>query len=216
MIMKKIVCFGDSNTYGYEPVTGERYDESIRWPKRLQMLLGNDYEIMEEGQNGRTIANDDPWEGGTKCGMDYVLPMLESKRPDLLVIMLGSNDLKVKFSLPVADIAGSLMTMIMKIRGYCECFLGCPDMKILVIAPPAISEPISESRFHTFFGDDSVKRSIELAKWYELVADQLNCYFLNATCEIAAGMEDHLHLDPAGHAKLAELVKNKVEEIFSE
>ena len=213
--MIKIVCFGDSNTYGYEPVTGGRYDESIRWPKRLQKMLGDDYEIFEEGQNGRTIANDDPWEGGTKCGMDYVLPMLETKRPDLLIIMLGSNDLKIKFSLPPADIAGSLITMIMKIRGYCRSFLGCPDMKILVIAPPAISEPFSESRFETFFGkDDAVARSIELAKWYELVADQNDCYFLNATKEVAAGKEDHLHLDPEGHARMAELVKNKIEEIF--
>ncbi len=209
--MKKIVCFGDSNTYGYDPATGGRFDENTRWPKRLAKLLGDGYEIFEEGQNGRTIANDDPWEGGTKCGMDYVLPMLETKRPDLLIIMLGTNDLKLKFSLPAPDIAGSLQNMLMKIRGYCEHYLSCPDMKILIISPPALSEPFEESYFAPFFGGgDTVARSKELAAWYKLVAEQYGCFFLNATDKISAGDTDHLHLDPEGHAKLAELVKESV------
>ncbi len=213
--MKKIVCFGDSNTYGYNPETGGRYGEDIRWPRVLQKLLGDEYEIIEEGQNGRTIANDDPWEGGTKCGMDYVLPMLETKRPDLLAIMLGSNDLKSKFNLPAPDIAGSLITMIMKIKGYCEHYIGCPDMKILIIAPPALSEPFSESYFATFFDEESVVgKSIELAKWYELVAREHGCYFLNATKEVSAGSVDHLHLDPKGHEKMAQLVRDCVTQIL--
>ena len=213
--MIKIVCFGDSNTYGFNPKTGGRYDESIRWPKKLQELLGSDYEVIEEGQNGRTIACDDPWEGGTKCGMDYVLPMIETKRPDLLIIMLGSNDLKTKFSLPPADIAGSLITMIMKIRGHCEHYLGCPDMKILVVAPPAFSEPFEESCFALFFDiDNAVAKSKELATWYKLVAEQHGCYFLNATESVSAGMVDHLHLAPEGHAMMAELVKDAVMQIF--
>ena len=212
---KKIVCFGDSNTYGYDPETGGRFDENTRWPKLLQQKLGNGYEVIEEGQNGRTIANDDPWEGGTKCGMDYALPMLETKRPDLLVIMLGSNDLKIKFNLPAADIAGSLMTMLMKIKGYCSAFLNCPDMKILIIAPPALSEPFSESRFATFFDEaDVVARSKELATWYKLVADQFGCEYLNATDAVSAGAVDHLHLDPAGHKAMADIVYDAVVRIL--
>ena len=213
--MKKIVCFGDSNTYGYDPSTGGRFDETIRWPKILQNLLGDGYEIFEEGQNGRTIANDDPWEGGTKCGMDYVLPMLETKRPDLLIIMLGSNDLKKKFNLPAADIAGSLMTMLMNIQGYCDRFINCSGMKILVVSPPALSEPFEESYFATFFDEkDVVARSKELAKWYEMVADQFGCEFLNATASVSAGQVDHLHLDPDGHRKMAELVRDAVTAIY--
>ena len=212
-----VVCFGDSNTYGYDPETGGRYNEETRWPKVLGKLLGDDYEIFEEGQNGRTIANDDPWEGGTKCGMDYVLPMLETKRPDILIIMLGSNDLKMKFHLPAADIAGSLQNMLMKIKAYCEKFISCPQMKILVVSPPALSEPFEESRFATFFdADNSVKRSKELAIWYKLVAEQYGCYFLNATESVSAGSVDHLHLDPSGHLKLAELVKESILKMMDE
>ena len=213
---KKIICFGDSNTYGYNPKNGGRYDENTRWPKLMAKALGGDFEVFEEGQNGRTIANEDPWEGGTKCGMDYVLPMIETKKPvDLLVIMLGSNDLKKKFNLPAADIAGSLMTMLMKIKGYCEYFIACKDMKILIVSPPALSEPLSESYFATFFDEnEAVAKSKELAKWYKLVADQFGCEFLNATEKISAGNVDHLHLSPEGHAEMARLVGDKIKEIF--
>ena len=215
IMKKKIVCFGDSNTYGYDPTTGGRFDENTRWPAILQKLLGDGYEIFEEGQNGRTIANDDPWEGGTKCGMDYVLPMLETKRPDLLIIMLGSNDLKKKFNLPAADIAGSLMTMLMNIQGYCNRFIKCSGMKILVVSPPALSEPFEESYFATFFDEKYVvARSKELAKWYEMVADQFGCEFLNATASVSAGSVDHLHLDPEGHKKMADLVRDAVTAIY--
>ncbi len=214
--MKKVVCFGDSNTYGYDPSTGGRFDENTRWPKLVQNILGDEYEIIEEGQNGRTIANEDPWEGGTKCGMDYVLPMIETKRPDLLIIMLGSNDLKIKFNLPAPDIAGSLQTMLMKIKGYTEHFItSCIDMKILIIAPPALSEPFGESYFAVFFDENSVvKKSKQLANWYKLVAEQFGVEFLNATEQVSAGAVDHLHLDPEGHKKMAEIVSARIREIL--
>jgi len=215
--MKRIVCFGDSNTYGYDADNGERFDKDTRWPGALAKLLGDGYEVIEEGQNGRSIANADPWEGGTKSGIDYVLPMIETKRPDLLAIMLGTNDLKIKFNLPVADIAGSLKAMLMKIKGYCEYYLSCPDMKILIISPPAFSAPFSESFFAAFFDENNVvEKSKEFAKWYELVAEQFGCEFLNATEKISAGKADHLHLDREGHRMLAQMVADKIREIYPE
>ena len=106
MEKKRIICFGDSNTWGYNPVTGGRYDENTRWPMRMQQILGDEYQIIEEGQNGRTISCEDPWEWGNKKGMDYVLPMVESHVPfDMLIIMLGSNELKKKFHLPAGGSA---------------------------------------------------------------------------------------------------------------
>lgn len=113
MSERRIVCFGDSNTWGYNPENGMRYSEYVRWTKLLEKKLGGDFRIIEEGQNGRTIANSDPWEWGTKCGIDTILPIIESQMPmEALLIMLGSNDLKSKFNLPAGDIAGSLQTML--------------------------------------------------------------------------------------------------------
>ncbi len=152
MRKKRIVCFGDSNTWGYDPVNHTRYDESTRWTMVLQSLLGEEYQLIEEGQNGRTIANPDPWEWGTKCGLDYALPMIETHNPfDLLIIMLGSNDLKKKFSLPAPDIAGSLQNMLMKDQGYATYQLGCPDFEDSDSIPSGVGGRSGTFGFCTFF-----------------------------------------------------------------
>ena len=208
---KRIVCFGDSNTWGFNPANGRRYDDDIRWTKLLEQKFGGKYRIIEEGQNGRTIANPDPWEWGTKCGLDHILPILESHMPmEALVIMLGSNDLKSKFHLPVPDIAGSLQNMLKAVRGHCKYYLGVPDLKILVIAPPAIGKNYEQSPFAEFFGEDAPEKSREFPKWYKMVAEQFDCEFLDATSQVAGCEIDSLHLSPEGHAKLAEMVYQKL------
>lgn len=213
---RRIVCFGDSNTWGYNPESGSRYSDDIRWTKLLEKKLGGDYRIIEEGQNGRTIANPDPWEWGTKCGMDQILPILESHMPmEALVIMLGSNDLKSKFGLPAPDIAGSLQNMLKSVRGHLRYYLNNPDLKILIIAPPALGDNFASSPFAEFFDADSVvQKSKDISKWFELVAGQFGCEFLDATSQVTAGDVDSLHLSPEGHAKLAELVYQKLKSML--
>lgn len=213
---RRIVCFGDSNTWGYNPESGSRYSDDIRWTKLLEKKLGGDYRIIEEGQNGRTIANPDPWEWGTKCGMDQILPILESHMPmEALVIMLGSNDLKSKFGLPAPDIAGSLQNMLKSVRGHLGYYLNNPDLKILIIAPPALGDNFASSPFAEFFDADSVvQKSKDISKWFELVAGQFGCEFLDATSQVTAGDVDSLHLSPEGHAKLAELVYQKLKSML--
>ena len=202
--MKRILCFGDSNTWGYNPVNGSRYDDNTRWTALLQKKLGADYQIIEEGQNGRTIACDDPWEGGTKNGMKYLLPMLESHDPlDVMIIMLGSNDLKLKFGLPAGDIAGSLCSMIEKAQSHFH-YSG-QKTKIMILSPIYIGEGIKDGYFGNFFdGDQAVKRSKELAHWYKLVADRYHCSFLDMAEVASPGTVDCLHLMPEGHAAIAE------------
>ena len=103
--MKTVMCYGDSNTWGYNPATQQRYPRDERWTGVLQELLGADYRVIEEGLNGRTTVWDDPIEG-YKNGREYLIPCLESQKPlDLVIIMLGTNDLKLRFSLPAYDIA---------------------------------------------------------------------------------------------------------------
>ena len=211
---KRIICFGDSNTWGFNPLDGSRYDENTRWPMVLQKLLGDEYQIIEEGQNGRTIANSDPWEWGCKCGMDYILPMVESHKPfDLLIIMLGSNDLKAKFHLPAGDIAGSLQNMLMKTKSFLKYQCGI-EPKILIVSPPYLGENLATSPFAPFFDVDTViENSKRLAYWYELVAKQFDCEFLDAAAICKAGEADSLHLMEDGHKALAEGICRKIREI---
>ena len=61
--MKRILCFGDSNTWGYDPATQDRFDRATRWPGVLREQLGTGYEVIEEGLNGRTTVWNDPIEG---------------------------------------------------------------------------------------------------------------------------------------------------------
>ncbi len=98
-MIKTILCYGDSNTYGYVPETGMRYPRDIRYPGRLQNLFGEEYTVIEEGCNGRTTIHDDPIDGW-KNGLDYLKPCLNSHKPiDIVILMLGSNDLKITFHL---------------------------------------------------------------------------------------------------------------------
>ena len=212
---KRIICFGDSNTWGYNPTNGTRYDENTRWPMVLQKLLGDDYQIIEEGQNGRTIANADPWEWGCKCGMDYILPMVESHKPfDLLIIMLGSNDLKAKFHLPAGDIAGSLQNMLMKTVSYLKFQCGIQP-KILIVSPPYLGDDLESSPFAPFFDVKSaIDNSKHLAYWYELVAKQFECDFFDAATVCKAGSVDCLHLMEEGHKNLAEGIYRKTLELL--
>ena len=110
------MCFGDSNTWGYSPTTGQRYPANVRWTGVLQAELGSDYHVIEEGLNGRTTVWEDPIEGD-KVGKRHLPVLLQSHAPlDLVVVMLGTNDLKMRFSAHASDIAagaGLLVDIIM-------------------------------------------------------------------------------------------------------
>lgn len=215
--MKKIICFGDSNTWGYDPSGGWRYPKNVRWTGRLSELLGGGYQIVEEGENGRTIAYPAPWEWGLNAGIEYVLPMLELHAPaDLLIIMLGTNDLNARQSLSSAAVAESLRGMLALIRDYQGTHPDSADMKILIAAPPAIGDGIAFSPFAPLFDVHTVaRRAKELAACFESVAKQCGCYFLNTSGAVSGGRIDSVHLSPEGHAALAGMIAEKVKEIFS-
>ncbi len=130
--------------------------------------------------------------------------MVESHMPfDVLIIMLGSNDLKDKFNLPAGDIAGSLQNMLMKTKSFLQ--YNCKaDPIIIIVAPPHFGEDFENSPFAPFFNANKcVEKSKELAKWYKLVADQFHCEFFDAASVCKVGDVDCLHLMEDGHKALA-------------
>lgn len=209
--MKTILCYGDSNTWGYHPATKKRYGRDERWAGVLRQELGEDYLVIEEGLNGRTTVWDDPIEG-YKNGKDYLIPCLDTHRPlDLVIIMLGTNDLKKRFSLTAFDIAkgaGVLVEIAQKSAA------GPDDQapKVLLLAPPPLAL-LAGTDFADMFEDGEAK-SRKLAHHYGLVAQELGCELLDTAEVIVSSKIDAIHFDLAEHRKLGQAVAARVRKIF--
>ena len=138
--MPVIVAFGDSNTWGSDPSTGGRFPRPQRWLSVFQRELGADFEVIAEGLNGRTTVHDDPIEP-YRCGADALPPCLMSHAPvDLVLLALGCNDLKKRFSLSAFDIAEGAARLIFLARAY---GIGPDGRPQISLAPPrSPSSPI--------------------------------------------------------------------------
>jgi len=212
---KRIVCFGDSNTWGYIPISGHRYNESIRWPARLQEMLGCDYTVVEEGLTGRTTVFDDLFDPYLN-GIKYMPVVLRTAAPiDLLIFMLGTNDFQshIPAGNPVST-ARAVQFMLEEAR---KLDLDRPNgekMKILLISPIEISEVRLTFKDNDVTDSQSIDNSRKLGKHMKIVAEQLGVEFIDAAPLIQPGKVDGVHLDADGHAKMAKLVYAKVKEML--
>lgn len=213
---KRIVCFGDSNTWGYIPVTSQRYDENTRWPALLQSKLGyEDYTVVEEGLTGRTTVFDDPFDSELN-GLKTMPAILRTAAPiDLLVFMLGTNDFQSHIP------AGNPVSTARAVQYMLEIARTLPldregeKMKILLISPIEITEDRLTFKDNDVTDAQSIANSRELGKHMAIVAQQLGVEFLDAAQYIKPGKVDGVHLDEAGHAKMAELVYEKVKAMLA-
>jgi lysophospholipase L1-like esterase len=203
----RVLCYGDSNTWGKNPLTKDRYGKDERWTGILQNTLGTDYFIIEEGLNGRTTVWDDPIEG-YKNGKTYLMPCLESHKPlDLVIIMLGTNDLKKRFSLSAYDIAlgaGALVDIVNK----SDCGRMDRSPKVLLLAPPPIGKL---TEFAEMF-EGGTEKSRKLSQHYRDISEEYGCAFFDTSKVIQSSDIDGIHLEKKDHEALgkavAEIVKN--------
>lgn len=207
---KRVLCFGDSNTWGYDAVTGGRYDEDTRWTALLQKSLGSDYTVIEEGHNGRTTVWDDPIENRL-AGLTYLWPCMDSQSPiDLIVIMLGTNDTKCYFGTQaksIADGAGRLVETAQKSKfGRCD-----QPPKVLLVAPIRVRDA---ECFEAIFGTQAEKKSEQFSVQFKRVADEFNCEFMDASEFADPSPVDGIHLDEKGHAAFAIALEKKIREII--
>ena len=214
--MKRILCFGDSLTWGYEPGTGKRYDENTRWTSLLQKNLGCEYKIEEDGISGRTTTYD-LGRNIYQCGLKGLGYALCSNAPlDMVIIMLGSNDLE--YVLPESIAVG--MDEIIRTVQNANYIYRTPspiypdgNPKILLICPPVINEKIDELfPYNSVFGKAaSMKKLPEL---YRNVAKNRNVEFIDANDYIQTSLVDCVHIDKENHHKLAEIITEKVKQIL--
>jgi lysophospholipase L1-like esterase len=203
--MKNILCFGDSNTWGYVPGTGNRYPKQIRWTGLLQNLLGDSFFIIEEGLNGRTTVLDDPTRIA-KNGMTYLRPCLDSQAPiDLVVMMLGTNDCKHRFGLSAFDISEGV-AMLVSIIMQSGSGINGKAPQILLVSPPLIAAAPSKADLLS----GAEEKSRQLAFHVQQVATNTASHFLDAAKHCSVSPIDGIHLDEAGHLALAQAIAGKI------
>lgn len=209
--MKTIVCYGDSNTWGYAPSTSSRYDIHTRWPGVLRDSLGSGWWVIEEGLSGRTTVHDDALEPG-RCGKDYLMPCLLTHKPfDILLIMLGTNDLKRRFDLPPSDVAlGAQLLAEMALASDAGIDNAPPE--IVLISPPPLA-PLAGTRFEEMFAG-GYEKSLKLAPYYRAAAEELGCHFLDAGTVVSTSPGEGIHWEAEEHGKLGTHVAAYVREHF--
>lgn len=206
--MKRILCFGDSNTYGHDPKDASRLKK--RWTRYVSEMLGGDCEIIEEGLCGRTTVfpvngTPDGWEGST-----LLRPVIATHKPyDLLIIMLGTNDLLLSTGADTEDSAEGMEKLI-------EIAQAEYSSKILVISPILFDEAIQYNEiFSALYGGTRVcELSKEFAPKYERIARKHGCFFMNAADYAKASELDGVHMDSENHRRLAEAIYKKLTEIL--
>jgi lysophospholipase L1-like esterase len=196
--MRTLLCFGDSNTWGYIPGSdGRRFPREARWPVRLQAALGEAWEVIAEGLSGRTATMDSPVAEG-RNGLPYLVPCLLSHAPvDLLLIFLGTNDVGERFALPERDVARSVGRLI-KVARSAEAGPDGAAPEVLVVCPP----PFDGHRLGPHFAEMCAELDCEL-----LDLDGIASYV-----ELGDDVE---HLDETGHAAVASAVEVLIGRMFA-
>lgn len=209
MTERTVLCYGDSNTHGTVPMPTlldrRRLPRTERWPGVLAAALGPGWHVIEEGLPGRTTVHSDPVEGEWKNGLAVLPAILDSHRPiDLVVLMLGTNDLKPRFQVPPVQIAVSIERLVRLIAAS-DCGPGAMPPRLLLIAPAPVIE--SGSLAEVFGGGPARAR---LAAPYAEVAARYGAAFLDAGRVWTVSPIDGVHFDAAEHAKLGRAVAEAI------
>ena len=190
-----ILCFGDSNTFGTSPVDEKRLPAHERWPGILAELLGTGHLVIEAGQPNRTLVNNPPF-SGDKSGVKYLKPYLEAQPLDVIIIALGTNDLKARFELSAIDIGRALEELILAIKAF---YHDRAQPKIIILSPPKVHEVGSYKSIYAGAGIKAEQLSIE----FKAVSDRQACVFIDGFSLLAACESEGVHWPSEEHKRLA-------------
>lgn len=191
--MKTILCFGDSLTWGYDPVGPGRHTHEDRWPNVLQSLLGPDVQVIAEGLNGRTTAFDDNLAAADRNGARILPTLLTTHAPlDLVIVMLGANDMKPFVCGHAVGAKQGMQRLVNIVSSHIYPFdEEAPD--VLIVAPPAMCETADPDFAAMFAG--GVEQSRMLASFFSDLADVEGCGFFDAGSVAKTSPIDGVHLD---------------------
>ena len=198
---------------GVHPGSAARYARHQRWTGVLQQTLGGDFVVIEEGLNSRTTVLDDPTKP-FKNGKDYLIPCLDSHAPlDLVILMLGTNDLKHRFGMSAFDIGANVATLLGLVKqSTCSCSGGAP--RVLLMAPPPVGKltVVGSTNFPEIFRGAEEKSKM-LGQVYRKFALEAGVAFLDTSEVIVSSDVDGIHFEADQHRKLGEAVAENGEAI---
>lgn len=209
----KILCYGDSNTWGQKPDKSGRYPANVRWTGRLQESLGDDYYVLEEGLGSRTTDLDYVRRPG-RNGKTYLIPCLGSHSPvDVVILMLGTNDLKTEYRRDSDDVANAINGLVDDINEFAKDRSGGIP-KVILVSPIEINSDAPRfAEFYTGYYDDrAMRESHKLADSISRIAKQRNCKFLDASTVAKPG-EDGVHFSLESEEQLATALSTIVNEL---
>jgi len=213
---KRILCYGDSNTWGWVPgsMGKQRFDTSIRWPSLLQKKLKKEYEVIEEGLGARTTSFDDPRpEFPERNGLTLLPIILETHLPlDYVILMLGTTDTKPLINKTPEEIGEGIRNLIKVIKQY-RTLDNAPSSppKILLVVPPIVNEKAS---FASTLFKGGAEKGKALVHIYKTIAEEEGegVLYLDPTSKVKVGKTEGVHLDKKGHKRLAKLILEKIRE----
>ncbi|MEA1977064.1 MAG: SGNH/GDSL hydrolase family protein [Chloroflexota bacterium] len=208
--MVTLLCFGDSNTWGFNPATLDRYPLNIRWTGVLQNELGESYRVIEDGQNGRTAVESKTFAGFNTSKTDLVSTLANHGPLDLVILMLGTNDLLMRSSVSPDDVGKGIDVLLDIIRNS-GSGPGGSAPAVLLLAPP----PIGSHAGETDALASAMTQSRLFAERYASIAADFDCAFLNTGEVVRSSEIDGSHLDASEHTKLGLAIANQVRMIFT-
>ena len=204
--MKKILCFGDSNTYGYIPNNGARYDKNTRWTGVLSLLSHGKFEIIEDGCNNRTAFATNS-AGKIFTGYE-ILPELLTGDFDAVVLAIGINDTQFLYNLSSIEIASGVEKLINIVK------VKSPQAKIILVAPSILTDDVLNGNFACLFDRTSIEKSRQLPLLYKKIAEKQNVEFLDLNSVAKTSSLDGLHYAPEQHLKIAQAIFTILSELF--
>lgn len=210
--MKRILCYGDSNTWGYISGTDhERYSEKQRWTRLLGKKLGRKYEIIEEGLNSRTLLSTDTRPGREgREGLLWLKPCLDSQdKVDLVLLMLGTNELKNNFGKSAKDIADMLFSAIDLIENY-KSQIDKSTPKVILLGLPPVNDTC-EYCTHEEKYSGCREKAENVNKIIKERCQKIGVKFVDNS-DLDVG-EDGIHITEQSHAVLAAKIKKAIKEI---
>lgn len=198
--MKKVICFGDSNTYGFIPQSGQRYDENFRWSALLKRMFNNRYEVIEAGCNDRTCFSINP-KGDEYTGFKAINKYILTDTA-FFIIALGINDLQFCYNPSLIQIEEGIRKLVKIVKDQ------TPDITIILVSPSVITEDILKGYFKIQFDEISIEKSRFISEIYKKVAKEENCLFIDFNKFAKVSKSDGLHYDEDQHKIIASQMYN--------